>query len=185
MARPRIDQIIVVDLEATCWATHEAPQGQAQEIIEIGYALIDTFTKSIIGDTGHSLIVKPTESKVSEFCTQLTGWTQEAVDQGMSFPSACYNLQDGLDSKYRTWVSWGNFDYRLFTEQCKRRGVSYPFSYNYINAMNLAALKFGWKKGRGMMKALTALNIPHTGKHHNGGDDAFNIAKIVCKTLWG
>ncbi len=181
--RPKTDKIIVVDVEATCWAEHISPPGETQEIIEIGVAVIDTLTKSIVHK--ESVVVRPIESKISEFCTQLTGWTQEIVDYGLDFDEACHQLQKVYDTKYCTWGAWGNFDKNIFTEQCKRRHVDYPFSWNYINIMNLAALKFGWKKGRGMMKALAALNILHTGRHHNGGDDAFNIAKILCKVLWG
>ncbi len=180
--RPRIDKIIVVDVEATCWATHTPPPGETQEIIETGVAVIDTFTKSIVHK--ESIVIKPIYSRVSEFCTQLTGWAQEAVDKGAAFEDTCLWLQDKYYTKYRTWGSWGNFDKNIFTEQCKTRHIDYPFSWNYINIQNLASLKYGWKKGRGMMKALTKLDIPHTGRHHSGGDDAYNIAKILCKVLW-
>jgi len=183
--KPKTDKIIVVDVEATCWpAKTDPPPGESREIIEVGVAVIDTLKKEIRTFEGGSYIVKPIQSKVSEFCTELTGWTQELVDMGATFYDTCKCLERIYDTKTYTWASWGNFDKQIFTDQCKNQGVDYPFSWNHINAMNLAALKFGWKKGRGMMRALTALEIPHTGKHHNGGDDAFNIAKIICKILW-
>ncbi len=183
MSRPRVDKIIVIDVESTCWAGM-VPTTEVNEIIEVGVAVIDTFKKDIVIVEGCSLIVKPVYSRVSEFCTQLTGWTQEAVDEGATFEDTCLWLQDKYDTRYRTWGSWGNYDKNMFVEQCKTRHINYPFSWNHLNIQNFTSLKYGWKKGRGMMKALNKLDIPHTGRHHNGGDDAHNIAKILCKALW-
>lgn len=37
----------------------------------------------------HRIIVRPEQSTVSAFCTELTGLTQAEVDAGVSFAEAC------------------------------------------------------------------------------------------------
>ena len=83
------DKLIVVDLEATCWKK-QPPPGQQNEIIEVGVCLLDTETLAIEDNRG--ILVKPTRSKVSEFCTKLTSLTQEMVDDGVSFAESCATL---------------------------------------------------------------------------------------------
>ncbi|MFW5667426.1 MAG: exonuclease domain-containing protein, partial [Coleofasciculus sp.] len=78
----KIDQILVIDVEATCWQG-KPPPGQESEIIEIGVCLLDCHSHYAVKT--ESILVKPERSTVSEFCTELTTLTQEQVDQGMSF----------------------------------------------------------------------------------------------------
>ncbi len=68
----KLDKIIVVDVESTCWMG-EPPIGQMNEIIEVGVSTIETSNLSIIGKD--SYIIKPRFSKISDFCTELTGIT--------------------------------------------------------------------------------------------------------------
>lgn len=90
--------ILVIDLEATCWETVN-PAGQPQsiesmEIIEFGCALA---TRQ--GDLldSRSFLVRPTRfPRLSDFCRNLTGITQEMVDQAPAFPEAVAALNDWL-----------------------------------------------------------------------------------------
>ena len=77
------NKIIIIDLEATCWEGIP-PQGEVSEIIEIGICLLDTLTGEISDNRG--ILVKPTHSKISPFCTQLTTITPELVArEGVSY----------------------------------------------------------------------------------------------------
>ena len=77
------NKIIIIDLEATCWEGIP-PQGEVSEIIEIGICLLDTLTGEISNNRG--ILVKPTHSKISPFCTQLTTITPELVArEGVSY----------------------------------------------------------------------------------------------------
>ena len=64
-----LDTIIVIDLESTCWEG-PPPEGQASEIIEIGVATVDV--ASLRRVEKRSILVKPTRSEISDFCTRLT-----------------------------------------------------------------------------------------------------------------
>lgn len=152
------------------------PTGQESEIIEIGIALLDAETGEISDNEG--ILVKPKNSKVSPFCTELTTLTQQQLDEeGMSFSEACQILENKY-SQY-TWASYGAYDIKMMTAQCNKRNIDYPLSESHINVKQLFAEKKGLKKPVGMAGALYVLGIPLEGTHHRGVDDANNIAKIL------
>ena len=176
----KFDQIIVVDIESTCWEDQQI--SDLNEIIEIGVSPIDTRSGDIL-DT-RSIIVKPEHSKVSEYCTRLTTLTQEDVDSGISLKDACDILVDNYNSKKYIWASYGYYDKRQFEEQCKRENIEYPFVKAHINIKLLFALRYSLKRQVGMTKALQLLGLPLIGAHHRGGDDSRNIANILSKILY-
>lgn len=168
------DKILIIDLEATCWPAGEQQKHQS-EIIEIGFAILNTQT-GIIEDN-EAILIKPTKSTVSPFCTELTTITQDLLDrEGISFGEAC-----DLIRKYKdcTWASYGAYDLNMMVSQCTSRGVEYPLSDNHINVKKLFAGNRGLKKPVGMAGALYILDMPLDGTHHRGVDDARNIAKIL------
>ncbi len=172
------DKILVVDLEATCWEGNKTPPGEQNEIIEIGLCVFDVETNS--PTEKRSILVKPTRSKVSPFCTQLTSLTQEEVDAGISFEEACRILKEDYDAKSYLWVSWGDYDRRMFKKQCGSFNVPYPFSQNHANLKKVFGALHNNKKQVGMMRALTMTELVHEGRHHRGDDDAVNIARILA-----
>ncbi|KAB8154374.1 DNA polymerase III [Kordia sp. TARA_039_SRF] len=171
------DKIIIIDLEATCW-NGKIPDGQVNEIIEIGICVLDTKTGNISQNEG--IIVKPTRSTISEFCTELTTITQELVDsEGISFEEACSKLRVTYNPKQYTWASYGQYDLNMLKKQCKLRNVEYPMGQQHINVKTTFSEVKGLQKKVGMKGALQILNIPLDGTHHRGIDDARNIAKIL------
>ena len=175
-----LDQIIVIDIESTCWEG-KIPEEQESEIIEIGICPLDIKTGDVTGRT--CIFIKPERSEVSEFCTKLTGITKERVEKGTSFEEACLDLQENYLTKKRTWASWGDYDRNMFQKQCKSFGVKYPFGHSHINVKNLFAVILKLKHEVGMDKALEILNLPLEGSHHRGKYDAWNIANILSHLI--
>ncbi|GAB4313667.1 MAG: 3'-5' exonuclease [Phototrophicales bacterium] len=169
-------KVVVVDIEATCWRK-SPPPGEQNEIIEVGvcWLNLENYTPS----HKRSLIVRPTRSKVSDYCTKLTTLTQEQVDKGMSFAEACAVLQRDYQTKSFPWVSWGNYDRKMFQAQCASFNVPYPFSEHHINLKDRHANLMNNGKRIGMTRALTQLGLELVGTHHRGHDDAWNIARIL------
>jgi len=171
------DKIIIIDLEATCWKG-SVPQGQVNEIIEIGICVLDTKTGVISKNEG--ILIKPERSTVSPFCTELTTITQELLDQeGISFEQACNELRIQYNSYQYRWASYGAYDLNMLKQQCKFRGLDYPMAENHINVKTLFTEVKGLRRKVGMKGALGILEIPLEGTHHRGVDDANNIAKIL------
>lgn len=179
MPRKLIDRVLVIDVEATCYA-QKPPPGEDNEIIEVGWCMVRL--SDFIKHRG-TMIVKPTISKVSEFCTNLTTLTQAQVDQGISFADACMRVRD-MGSRNIPWASYGDYDRKMFMRQCEREHVEYPFGPRHINIKTLAMLGLGLNKERGTEEMLKRLGIGEfEGTHHRGGDDAHNVAKILVEIL--
>jgi inhibitor of KinA sporulation pathway (predicted exonuclease) len=177
----KLDQILVIDIEATCWSGNP-PEGQESEIIEIGVCALDVASGERLEK--RSILVKPERSKVSEFCTELTGLTQKQVlGKGIAFDKACAILERDFASKKRIWASYGDYDRNLFIRQCQAREVVYPFNDGHINVKTLFALIHYLPYEVGMVRALEMLDLELEGTHHRGDDDAWNIAHILSKTL--
>jgi inhibitor of KinA sporulation pathway (predicted exonuclease) len=176
----KLDQIIVIDVEATCWES-EPPEGQENEIIEIGICPLDVATGNRLEK--QSILVKPEKSTVSAFCTNLTSLTQEDVKKGIPFEQACAILKKEYRTKQRVWASYGDYDRRQFERQCLTRGINYPFGPTHINVKNLFAIVSRLTYEVGMSEALKILDLPLEGVHHRGEDDAWNIARILWEIL--
>ena len=178
----RLDQILVVDVESTCWEG-EPPPGQESEIVEIGICPIDVASHSLLEKT--SILVRPERSTVSQFCTALTSLTQAQVDSGISFPEACSILRKRCLSRERTWCSYGDYDRLQFERQCRSWNITYPFGPTHLNVKNLFALIHGLPREVGMDKALALSSLALEGTHHRAADDAWNIARILLEIMRG
>ena len=180
MAKKKLDQIIVIDVEATCWEG-EPPPGQENEIIEIGICPLEVATGKRLEK--RSIMVKPERSTVSLFCTHLTSLTREDVETGISFEEACSLLKREYRTKQRVWASFGDYDRRQFESQCRAWDIAYPFGPTHINVKNLFAIARQLPHEVGMAQALKILDLPLEGIHHRGEDDAWNIAAILSELL--
>ena len=178
--RRSFDKVAVVDLEATCWATKEEQGDQPSEIIEVGICLLDVDSLQI--QRKRSYIVRPRYSKVSQFCTDLTGYTWDDVKCGMPFPDACNKVAKEMGTRNRVWASWGDYDRKHFLRECKARNASYPFSDTHFNVKTLFMLTYGEKKNVGLGKAINMIGAEFIGTPHKGEDDAYNTA-VVLKHL--
>lgn len=174
-------EILVIDLEATCWEG-EPPQGQESEIIEIGMAVVKYNLSQGYFYFGSmepsSLIIKPQVSEVSPFCTTLTGITPEIVSGGMSFSEALENLKEHKD---KPWASWGEYDKRMLTNQSIWFGEKMPLSYRHINMKSVWMLLTG--KWEGLKTAVESTGSRFMGKNHRAGDDALNVAYLLQVVL--
>lgn len=177
------DEIIVVDLEATCWDT-PIPNGQFSEIIEIGVCVLSRRNREnswqISG--AESIIVYPQNSKISSFCTELTTLTQKDVDKGVSLFSACRHLEAIYDTPHKPWASWGDYDRKQFQKECKGV-VRYPFSDTHWNMKDMFSLLTKLDREIGMAEALKLCGLDLKGTHHRGVDDAVNTARILAYIL--
>lgn len=178
--RKKLDQILVVDLESTCWPG-DPPPGEEHEIIEIGLCVLDVATGERLDNP--SILVRPICSHVSNYCRELTTLTQDKVEAGVTLAEASRLLREEFDAQSRPWASWGDYDRQQLRRECRAKGVRYPFGDRHINAKTLFALVRGLDTEVGLDTALRMLGFPLEGTHHRGGDDAWNIARIMTWIL--
>lgn len=173
--------IVVVDLEATCWEqSQHIPKGMTNEIIEIGIAKVVLADGNVTPVRCPSIVVKPAVSEISKFCTQLTGWTQARIaTEGVPLLDACGTLLRDHTVGYKTFASWGDYDRNQFTRECRQKGLRYPFGPTHMNVKNLFAVLRGITTEVGVGDAMEMLGMKFDGRPHNGGDDAYNIARVL------
>jgi len=176
----KLDQILVIDLEATCWQD-DPPAGQESDIIEIGLCSLEVATGRRLDRT--SIVVRPERSTVSSYCTALTTLTQDEVEQGISLDEACSLLRTRYGSKERLWASFGDYDRLMFERECETHQVEYPFGKGHINVKSLFAVAQGLEEELSLDEAMEWLGFPLEGHHHRGEDDAWNIARILGHLL--
>lgn len=185
---PKFDlsRILVIDLEATCWRGPRPP-GEEPEIIEIGNAVLHVGDLHV--EPGPELLVRPTRSTISDFCTDLTGITQEMIDEGgLLFVDAIEVLRETHgDLRRMVWASYGEYDRKKLTEECQHHRIPFPLGDTHLNVKRLVALTAGWGRERGMTGAMRGLDLEPTqgSKHHQGADDAVNIGRMLALVLGG
>ncbi|WP_372981506.1 exonuclease domain-containing protein [Marinobacter sediminum] len=182
--------LLIVDLEATCWSDQYTPEGVAQsihnmEIIELGCALANRH-----GDLldARSFLVRPTRNPMlSDFCTNLTGITQSMVDSAPTLPQAVEAMNTWLGdlSDAFAWCSWGNYD-RLHLEAQSRLDGAQPkiLSRAHLNLKRIWRRTTGQKKKNGLASALAFHDLVFLGNPHRGVDDARNIARLLPFMNW-
>lgn len=175
-----LDKILVIDLEATCWEG-QPPAGEQSEIIEIGLCVLDVATGQRLDNP--SILVRPENSTVSDYCTALTTLTAEELQAGITLEAACRLLQEQYASKQRLWASYGDYDRWMLRQQCTAKGVDYPFGRGHINVKSLFAAVQNLDREIPLDRAMNHLGFPLEGTHHRGGDDAWNIARILGHIL--
>ena len=182
MTRRRLDQVLVIDLESSCWEK-EPPKDQVSEIIEIGLCLYDIQQGSLSDPV--SILVRPLRSKVSQYCTGLTGLTQADVDKGIPFADACVRLEQEFKSRQRVWASWWVSDRLAIERQCKRAAVRYPMNVSHVNLKTWFALCSKHKRESGQDRALRSLKLTFEGNRHRGDWDAYNAGRVLRWMLRG
>lgn len=178
----------VIDIEATCWDTKEEQGSKPNEVIEIGVAVYEYATHSVIDRA--SLVIRPRMTTVSPFCTELTGWTQEQLlDQGKDIARVLREFRETYKpGPEHIWYSCGQYDKNMLSSNTQKglnalygiKADVNPFDImQHVNIKSEFAIKHKLKKEIGMDRMLQHIGATLEGRHHNGADDAYNIAKIV------
>lgn len=180
MSSKRLDRVVVIDLESTCWQG-KPPEGQSSDIIEIGLCVLDTQTGERSQKT--SLLVHPENSSISAFCTELTTLKPEDFKEAHSLKEALQILKTEFHTQDIPWASWGDYDRNQFQRVCQRYGFKYPFGPTHFNVKVLHALMRGLPTALGLKEACEYEGFELEGTHHRGHDDAWNIARILAALI--
>lgn len=126
--------------------------------------------------------------KLTEFCTELTGITQEMVsgqpeiEQVLMMFDQWMEKEGLLRNDVRSiFVTCGDWDlFTMLPSQCKFFNLKCASYFNHwINIKRSFAKTTGSKGRTDMMEMLKILKIPHQGRHHSGIDDCRNISQIL------
>ncbi|NXQ45241.1 ERI2 exoribonuclease, partial [Catharus fuscescens] len=200
-AGQRFGFLIVLDFEATCWGD----RGQrGPEIIEFPAVLLNTSTGVI--ESEFHMYVQPQEHPIlSEFCKELTGITQNQVDEGVplniclsQFLKWIQKIQkekkiifstDGQsncasEAKACAFVTWTDWDLGVCLHyECRRKQLHKPDILNSWIDLKATYRAFYNRKPKGLNGALQDLGIVFEGREHSGLDDSRNTARLAWRLI--
>lgn len=179
-------RLLVVDLEMTCGL---GVTMDVQDIIEVGTCVLE-LGSPVSAEDSASVFVRPVRSRVTQFCTKLTGITPERVANAPNFAATAPRLNELVRAVgAAAWVTWGQ-DQTLMHRQCLASEVPNPFDgLLHVDIKRLmtpllyqltgGAKPQGAGAGVGLKTALTQLGLEFIGRHHGGAADAFNTARLL------
>ena len=129
------------------------------------------------------LIVKPTESLVSPFCTSLTSITPEMVNQGMPLRDAINILINEYGVSRKIMAAYGNYDQHMLKKECERKQIATSFGPTYLNISALATLKLKANKRLGLGRTCERFGLTFEGQAHRGVDDAVMAARVLWECI--
>jgi inhibitor of KinA sporulation pathway (predicted exonuclease) len=178
------DYYLIIDLEATCSKDGAVPRHD-MEIIEIGAVMQSSRTFEVESEF-QTFICPVRHPDLTEFCSELTGISQENVAAAPPFRDALEALKEwmyGFDDSM--FCSWGDYDRNQFLQDCEFHRVAYPFRSGHLNLKAEFSRAVGRAKKLGIAEAVRHLGLDFEGSQHRGLDDARNIARIVRRVCIG
>ncbi|KAF8898659.1 exonuclease RNase T and DNA polymerase III [Infundibulicybe gibba] len=180
-----LQYLLILDFEATCG---DAIPPKEQEIIEFPTLLYNT-QRRVVESTFHSYVQPTRHPRLTEFCTTLTGITQEVVDKAPTFPTVWAQFNEFLqthgvfsDPGKHVFLSCGHWDLQTMLPKqlaLENLGPPGPAFETWINVKTSFRKFYGGRNNVGMAGMLNKLKIPLEGRHHSGIDDCKNICRIV------
>jgi len=180
------EYLLILDFEATC-DLEKTPS--PQEIIEFP-TLLYNIKERKIESIFHHYIRPDVHPEISDFCTELTGITQEQADNGISLHDALIKhvawLEENgicLNESPPPFVYLTNGDWDLKTCLRKQLGTSIPPHFRQWINVKKEFSKLYNARCTGMTFMLDSLDLELEGRHHSGIDDTKNIARICTAML--
>jgi ERI1 exoribonuclease 3 len=181
--------VCVLDFEASCDDKNLEFQN---EIIEFPSVLLQyTEGNDLVEISRFQEYIAPVKNpKLTKFCTELTGITQETVDAGKTFKETLKLYDQWLNLQLQTFptvenvlfVTCGDWDLRkMIALQCNISGVEIPKYFNRWCNLKILMSKFVGVEMRGMTCMLDHFKLKLLGRHHSGIDDCVNIAQVAIE----
>jgi ERI1 exoribonuclease 2 len=192
--------LFVIDFESTCWA-ERSPSTPAPEIIEFPVVLLCLASGKVLEEF-HQYVMPVERPQLSPFCTQLTGITQDMVEEGVPLPTCLMLFSKWMErvcTKYSismgggderaqpgTCCTWSDWDLNLCLEnECRRKQVRKPDGLDSWVDIRAVYREFYKRRPQGLNGALKELGLNFEGREHSGIQDARNTAKLVWKMVSG
>ncbi|KAJ3091299.1 cytosolic leucyl tRNA synthetase [Quaeritorhiza haematococci] len=179
----------VFDVEATC--VSDGGWEYPNEIIEFPIVLVDGRTLEVV-DEFHRYVRPVINPKLSDFCKELTGITQEDIDKADPFTTVLSEFESWL-SKYAKYpftrrvmfVTDGPWDLRDFArKQCEASLISRPpYWRRWVDVRKLHHGFYDRPQRENIAGMLKHFGMEFEGREHCGLHDARNIARIAIRMM--
>ena len=149
-----------------------------QETIEIGACALDAYG----AQTGtFSRLIKPViHPTLSHFCQNLTGIEQSELNRARDFRRVVEEFKEWIGVDYEPYLlaSWGDFDRKQLTADCKLHKVDDYWLDEHINLRRQYQQIRNLPKKRGLKAAVKHEGFTWEGDQHEALVDAENTAKV-------
>ena len=172
---------IILDLEATCWQGNLMDRNQ--EIIELAAYRVNGYREWV--DHFQSFIRPVQHPRLSTYCIDLTGITQDQVSKAKTFEHVFPRFEDWFHAQDGPHLicTWGDKDMNLIHNECLRCDADDSFLPGWIDLKRQYAGIHQLPKEVGLLKALEYNDIDFEGSPHRAEDDAYNTAKLFLQYL--
>ncbi|PVD38258.1 hypothetical protein C0Q70_00869 [Pomacea canaliculata] len=172
--------------------------------VEFPAVLLNTKTGEIESEF-HYYIQPQEHPTLSDFCKQLTGITQDQIDNGIPISLCLRKFYRWLEqqqqekgfylfgSLYNTsakglnvaaFVTWSDWDFGVCLHyELRRKQISKAPILNHWIDLRATYVKFYGRKPKGLNGALQDVGIKFEGREHSGLHDSRNTAKLVWKMI--
>ena len=179
---------LIIDLEMNNSVLVEYKKNRSgkkgiREIIEIGAVLLDD-DNEILGE--FKKYVKPRYSGISGFIQELTGVTQQHVDDADDIVKSLESLEDFIVDKDNTVLyCWSDSDTRALRAELEIKGIKNEYIEhlvnNYVDFQKYFDDKVGLYKQFSLEKAFEILDITPLDGAHDALVDARNTAELMIR----
>jgi len=126
---------------------------------------------------------------LSDFCTELTGITQDIVEKAETIEAVYWHFlhflaDNNLSCENTVFCTCGDWDLKtMWPKQAHVSKLPIPDVFRgWINIQKIFQNIYNIPR-YGMMSMLQHLGLQHQGRHHSGIDDTKNIARIVVRLM--
>lgn len=186
----KFDYLLVIDFECQCV---KGEQLKVQEIVEFPVVVVDVKEMKILDEVFHYYIRPTVYPNLFDFFKELTGITQDQVNNGILLEEALEKFVVWLEElglvkneerlKNFMVVTDGNSDINKFLKnEAAYKNIKLPKYLCEWFDLREEFYYFTGIKG-GIKKQLRYFQIDFEGSKHSGIDDSKNIAKIVVECL--
>ncbi|ESO87198.1 hypothetical protein LOTGIDRAFT_183637 [Lottia gigantea] len=200
---PKEDQkysyLLIMDFESTCWQNDKY---RTQEIIEFPAVLLNLSNGEI--EDEFQFYIQPQEEPVlSMFCKELTGISQQQVDEGIPLALCIKKFNHWLEKiereknimfnnadfvppgvKAATVVTWSDWDLSVcLLYEARRKQIRTPYQLNNWIDLRSTYRKFYKRKPNGLNGALQDVGIQFEGREHSGLHDSRNTAHLAWRMV--
>jgi len=172
-------RIVVIDLEATCWK--KGVFSRKKETIEIGAVRL-LLERDPAAWPEFQTFVRPRQyPRLSSFCRDLTGITQENVDTAPSFPEALQQFLEWSQPLERVVLAtWSRYDLWQLDLDLEAHGLP-QLDIPFLDVKKLAARTVGSKSLEATARELAP--DPVAAPRHSAVGDAHRTARILKRLL--
>ncbi|CAG8558493.1 17126_t:CDS:2 [Acaulospora morrowiae] len=194
---PGIDYLVVIDFEATCDENATNPQAlqvtkETAEIIEFAWVIVDTNTLEVVYQ--HTQYVKPENTPLTAFCTNLTNITWDKLEQAGTLQNAITNLDDYIKShiisqnKTFCFCTHGAWDLRIqLPREARDKHIELPPYLAHCRLFDLKQEYQRWQvhhqdvilKNHSLEEMCESFDLQVAGPTHTGLGDSLTMVNII------